>query len=109
VASLAVWKMHQRWPDMAFPGRGVPEAREVARLVAHTPATATRTACSNGEPDGTGLAGANFETGWDDNVEYDGASMVGDNMNVDAVDLNSLWAMDAEYLANIATSSRQDE
>ena len=26
------------------------------------------------------------------------------NMNVDAVDLNSLWAMDAEYLAIIATA-----
>jgi glycogen debranching enzyme len=37
-------------------------------------------------------------------VEYDGASMVGNNMNVDAFDLNSLWAMDAEYLTNIATA-----
>ena len=28
--------------------------------------------------------------------------MIGTQMNVDAVDLNSLWSMDAEYLANMA-------
>jgi putative isomerase len=50
------------------------------------------------------FSNAQLETGWDDNVQYATASMVGNNMNVDAVDLNSLWAMDAEYLVNIATA-----
>jgi hypothetical protein len=103
VASLAVWKMHQRWPDMAFLAEVYP------MLVKwHDWWPTARDGNKNGLLEwgagGTGLAGANFETGWDDNVEYDGASMVGNNMNVDAVDLNSLWAMDAEYLANIATA-----
>jgi putative isomerase len=48
--------------------------------------------------------GAQLETGWDDNLEYAGAALSGTTMNADAVDLNSLWSMDAEYLAKIAAA-----
>jgi putative isomerase len=37
-------------------------------------------------------------------VEYIGTLLDGTTMNADAVDLNSLWSMDAEYLASIATA-----
>jgi glycogen debranching enzyme len=48
--------------------------------------------------------GAQYETGWDDNVAYIGTRMDGSTINADAVDLSSLWSMDAEYLARIANA-----
>jgi hypothetical protein len=105
VGSMAVWKMHQRWPgpdDTAFLTEVYP------KLVKwHDWWPTARDGNKNGLLEwGSSTGGfqeAQWETGWDDNEEYDGASMVGNNMNVDAVDLNSLWAMDAEYLTKIAT------
>ncbi len=103
VGALAVWKMHQRWPDLAFLAEVYPKL-----VLWHDWWPTARDGNQNGLLEwgsGTGsFTDAQLETGWDDNVEYDGASIVGNNMNVDAVDLNSLWAMDAEYLADIATA-----
>ena len=103
VGALAVWKMHQRWPDMAFLAEVYPKL-----VLWHDWWPKARDGNKNGLLEwGTATGSfqnAQYETGWDDNVEYSGAGMVGTNMNVDAVDLNSLWAMDAEYLAAIATA-----
>lgn len=99
--ALCVWKMHQRWPDRAFLAEVYPK---LARWHAWWPKA------RDGNHDGllewgssTGdWQGAQWETGWDDNLHFAGTKMVGTAMNADAVDLNSLWSMDAEYLARIA-------
>jgi PA14 domain-containing protein/mannosylglycerate hydrolase MGH1-like protein/trehalase-like protein len=44
--------------------------------------------------------GAQFET--DDNVAFQNTMLVGNTMNADAVDLSSLWSLDAEFLSHIA-------
>jgi hypothetical protein len=106
VGSMCVWKMHQRWPDTAF-------LKEVYPRLAEWHAWWPKG--RDGNHDGllewgsaTGqLQGAKWETGWDDTVHFEGAKMVGPNMDADAVDLNSMWAMDAEYLARIADAIGQ--
>jgi hypothetical protein len=101
VGSLAAWKIYQRWHDMAFLAEVYP------MLVKwHDWWPTARDGNKNGLLEwgtSTGVfQNAQYETGWDDNVEYAGGAMVGNNMNVDAVDLSSLWAMDAEYLTAMA-------
>ncbi len=101
VGAMAVWEMNQRWPDKHFLEEVYP------KLVRwHEWWMKAR----DGNHDGLlewgsekkFKQGAMWETGWDDNVEYDRAHMVGTTLNADAVDLNSLYSMDAEYLAKIA-------
>jgi len=103
VGAMAVWKMHQRWPDMAFLAEVYPKL-----VTWHDWWPKARDGNKNGLLEWGTTTGsfqnAQYETGWDDNVEYAGGAMVGNNMNVDAVDLSSLWAMDAEYLTAIATA-----
>lgn len=104
VGSMCIWKMNQRWPDAAF-------LREVYPRLAHWHAWWVK--ARNARKDGllewgssTGkLEYAQDETGWDDTPHFEGVEgvkMVGSTMNVYAVDLCSLWAMDAHYLALIA-------
>ncbi len=101
VGALCVWKMHQRWPDVDF-------LREVYPKLARW--HAWWFTARDGNHDGLLEWGSNgqsareaiFETGWDDSPAFDGAKMVGNTLNVNAVDLNSLYTMDAEYLALIA-------
>ncbi|MFI5386658.1 MAG: trehalase family glycosidase, partial [Fimbriimonadales bacterium] len=109
VGSMCVWKMHQRWPDKAFLEEVYPKL-----LAWHRWWPKARDGNHNGLLEwgsATGqLQGAKWETGWDDTVHFEGAAMVGPNMNADAVDLNSMWAMDAEYLGFIATAiGKKDE
>ena len=104
VGSMCIWKMHQHWPDAEF-------LREVYPKLATWHGWWLK--ARNGRGDGmlqwgssTGvLQDAQYETGWDDTPHFEGVNgvkMVGHTMNVDAVDLCSLWAMDAHYLALIA-------
>jgi glycogen debranching enzyme len=104
VGSLCVWKMHQYWPDLDF-------LREVyPRLTLwHEWWMKQRNARHDGLlqwGSSTGdLGAAQDETGWDDTPQFEGVEgvkMVGDTMNAYAVDLCSLWAMDAHHLALIA-------
>lgn len=106
VGSLCVWKINQRWPDADF-------LREVYPKLAIWHAWWMK--ARNGKNDGLlewgshggGLQGAQYETGWDDTPQFEGVpgvKMIGDTMNAYAVDLCSLWAMDAHYLALIADS-----
>ena len=55
------------------------------------------------------MQGARWETGWDDTPHFTEAKLVGSTMNAYAVDLNSLWSMDAEYLALIAEALGQPQ
>ncbi|HEX4021970.1 MAG TPA: trehalase family glycosidase [Acidobacteriaceae bacterium] len=104
VGSMCVWKMHQYRPDIDF-------LREVYPKLASWHAWWLK--ARNARNDGllqwgssTGTMGAaQDETGWDDTPQFegvDGVKMVGHTMNAYAVDLCSLWAMDAHYLALIA-------
>lgn len=108
VGSLCVWKMHQRFPDKAFLEEVYPKL-----LSWHDWWPTARDGNKNGLLEwGSELKNfwyAMLETGWDDNVHYLGCKMVGTTMNADAVDLNSLWSMDAEYLANIASALGKTE
>lgn len=104
VGAMCVWKMHQRHPDAAF-------LREVYPKLALWHGWWLKERCPRGDgllcwgsSLGT-LQAALWETGWDDTPgfkEVPGVKMVGHTMNVYAVDLNALWAMDTHYLALIA-------
>lgn len=104
VGSLCIWRMHQYWPDVDF-------LREVYPKLTlwHGWWLKERNAKNDGLlqwGSSTGEMGAaQDETGWDDTPQFEGVAgvkMVGDTMNCYAVDLCSLWAMDAHYLALIA-------
>ncbi|MDE2127192.1 MAG: hypothetical protein KGJ62_11430 [Armatimonadetes bacterium] len=101
VGALCVWKMEQRWPDLKF-------LRWVYPKLKRWHAWWMR--ARDGNHDGllewgsssAGAQGARWETGWDDTPQFDGARMSGETLDADAVDLNALYTMDAEYLARLA-------
>jgi hypothetical protein len=103
VGALVVWKMQERHPDDAFLAEVYPH------LVQWHEWWMT---ARDGNHDGLlewgseqhFWQGAQYETGWDDNVAFQNTMLVGNTMNADAVDLSSMWSMDAEYLARIATA-----
>lgn len=101
VGALCLWKMYERRPDRALLEEAYPH---LVRW--HDWWMKARDGNHNGllewGSEQHWWQGAQYETGWDDNVEYIGTLMDGSHMNADAVDLSSLWAMDAEYLARIA-------
>ncbi|MGB6933311.1 MAG: trehalase family glycosidase [Acidobacteriaceae bacterium] len=111
VGSLCVWKMHQYWPDLDF-------LREVYPRLTLWHAWWLK--ARNAKRDGllqwgssTGeMEAAQDETGWDDTPQFEGVAgvkMVGHTMNCYAVDLCSLWAMDAHHLALIADAIGKPE
>lgn len=101
VAAMCIWKMHERHPDAAFLAEVYPHL-----VTWHEWWMKARDGNHNGllewGSEQQEWQGAQYETGWDDNVAYIGTRMEGKTMNADAVDLSSLWSMDAEYLAKIA-------
>ncbi len=111
VGSMCVWKMHQYWPDLEF-------LREVYPKLAlwHGWWMKERNAKNDGLlqwGSSTGvLQDAQYETGWDDTPQFEGVEgvkMVGHTMNAYAVDLCSLWAMDAHHLSLIADAIGKPE
>jgi hypothetical protein len=102
VASLCVWKMHQRYPDdLRFLVEIYPQ------MVAwHNWWQKYRDAKNDGLLEWGSATqefqAAQYETGWDDNLHFAGASMHGTTMDAYAIDLSSMWSMDAHYLALIA-------
>lgn len=104
VGAMCVWKMHQRQPDVEF-------LREVYPKLSrwHAWWMKERSAKGDGLLQWGSSSGkpqmALYECGWDDTPhfrEMPGVTMVGQVLNVYAVDLCSLWAMDAQYLALMA-------
>jgi hypothetical protein len=101
VGSMCIWKMHQRWPDVAFLKEVYPRLLRWHRWWPKY---------RDGDHDGllewgsekVGKQGALWETGWDDTPQYADSEMVGTTLDTDAVDLNALWSMDAQYLSYIA-------
>ncbi len=111
VGSLCVWKMHQYWPNLDF-------LREIYLQLTlwHGWWMKQRNAKNDGLlqwGSSTGeLDAAQDETGWDDTPQFEGVKgvkMVGHTMNCYAVDLCSLWAMDAHHLALIADAIGKPE
>lgn len=103
IGAMAVWKMNQRWPDKKFLAEVYPH---LVRW--HEWWMKARDGNHNGllewGSEKEFKQGAMWETGWDDNVEYARARMAGTTLDADAVDLNSLYSMDAEYLSKIASA-----
>lgn len=111
VGSMCVWKMHQYWPDLDF-------LREVYPKLTlwHGWWLKERNARNDGLLQWGSSTGEMFaaqdETGWDDTPQFEGVEgvkMVGHTMNAYAVDLCSLWAMDAHHLALIADAIGKPE
>jgi PA14 domain/Glycosyl hydrolase family 63 C-terminal domain len=103
VGALVVWKMQERHPDNVFMAEVFPS---LVRW--HEWWMKARDGNHNGLLEWGSeqhfWQGAQYETGWDDNLAFQNTMLVGNTMNADAVDLSSMWAMDAEYLARIATA-----
>jgi putative isomerase len=101
VTTMCAWKIYERWPDLQFLRDIYPRLRAWHEWWPKN---------SDGNKDGLLEWGASNRTlydawvscGWDDNLSFQGSELVGTQMNLDAVDLNSLWSMDAEYLAHMA-------
>ena len=102
VGSLCVWKMHQRFPDdREFLAEVYPKL-----VLWHDWWPKHR----DGKHDGllewgssTGVfQDAQYETGWDDNLQYAKGDMRGTTMDAYSIDLSSMWSMDAHYLALLA-------
>ena len=108
VTSLCVWKMHQRNPDADFLAEVYP-----ALVRWHDWWLKARDGNKNGllewGSEQRFFQGAQYETGWDDNVHYEGAALAGTTMNADSVDLSSLWSLDAEHLALIARALGKED
>ena len=111
VGSMCVWKMHLHHPDLDF-------LREVYPRLALWNSWWMK--ARNAKRDGLLqwgssigiLRDAQWETGWDDTPQFEGVKgveMVGSTMNAYAVDLCSLWSLDAYYLALIADAIGRPE
>jgi glycogen debranching enzyme len=101
VAALCVWKMHQRWPDPAFLAEIYPKLVKWHDWWHLRRAKPGQFLLSWGSARND-INDARLETGWDDTQSFGDGRMVGNLLNEYNVDLNSLWAMDAENLAHIA-------
>ena len=101
VAALCVWKMYQRWPDREFLAEIYPKLVKWHDWFHIKRARPGEFLLSWGSAKGN-ISDARLETGWDDTQSFGNGRMAGNLLNEYNVDLNSLWAMDAENLAHIA-------
>lgn len=102
VGAWCVWKMHQRYPaELEFLAEVYPR---LLRWHDWWPRfrDAHHTGLLSWGSETGKFQAAQYETGWDDNLHFAGARMVGRTMDCYAVDLCALWAMDAHYLALLA-------
>jgi PA14 domain/Bacterial alpha-L-rhamnosidase 6 hairpin glycosidase domain/Glycosyl hydrolase family 63 C-terminal domain len=108
IASLAVWRLHEHRPDPAFLAEVYPH---LVRW--HDWWMTARDGNHNGLLEWGSeqhyWQGAQYETGWDDNVAFADTLLVGNTQNADAVDLSSLWSIDAEFLSRIAKALGKTE
>jgi len=102
VGSLNTWKVYQRWPDRAFLAEVYPKLVKWHDWWHKKRAKPGDFLLSWGSATGSDMQDARWETGWDDTHSLDGGKFEGTSVNVYAVDLCSMWAMDAENLAKIA-------
>ncbi len=101
VTSMCAWKLYQRWADIEFLEQVYPRL-----LRWHDWWPKHSDGNQNGLLEWGALSGgwkqALLASGWDDTPHFNGSKFAGTQMTADAVDLNSLWSMDAEYLAKMA-------
>ena len=107
VTSLCAWKMFQRWGDKQF-------LEEVFGRLLRWHDWWPK--FSDGNKNGLLEWGskvdfrlARLATGWDDTPHFDGAQFENGQMTADAVDLNSLWSLDAETLSKMAAVLNRPE
>lgn len=107
VTSLCAWKLYQRWRDKQFLEEVFPR---LLRWHDWWPKF------SDGNKNGLLEWGskvdfrlARLATGWDDTPHFDGAQFEDGQMTADAVDLNSLWSLDAETLSKMAAVLNRPE
>jgi len=107
VTSLCAWKLYQRWGDKQFLQEVYPR---LLRWHDWWPKN------SDGNRNGllewgskTDFRLARLATGWDDTPHFEGAGFVNGQMTADAVDLNSLWSLDAEMLSKMAVVLNRPE
>lgn len=104
VGSMCIWRSHLLRPDLEFLREVYPILKKWNEWwMSH------RNARGDGllqwGDDGGSFEIAMYETGWDDTPHFqgvEGVRMEGTTLNCYAVDLCSLWAMDAHYLSLIA-------
>jgi len=111
VGSLCIWKMHQYWPEVDFLREVYPKLTLWHAWWMKERNTKNDGLLQWGSSTGE-MSAAQDETGWDDTPQFEGVAdvkMVGHTMNCYAVDLCSLWAMDAHHLALIADAIGRPE
>lgn len=108
VAAMCIWKMHQRWPDMDFLKEVYPKIVKWHEWFREGRSHKDSYLLSWGDGSGKFFE-AVLETGWDDTPSFDGGEMDGTVMNVYCVDLCSMWAADAEYLAKMARALGKED
>lgn len=101
VTSMCAWKLYQRWRDPEFLEQVYPRL-----LQWHDWWPTHSDGNQNGLLEWGSLSGgwkqALLASGWDDTPHFSGSKFAGTQMTADAVDLNSLWSLDAEHLAKMA-------
>lgn len=106
VGSMCIWRSHLLRPDTEFLREVYPSLKAWNEWWMKHRNSQGDGLLQWGSDDGD-FTNAMYETGWDDTPHFkgvDGVRMQGATMNVYAVDLCALWAMDAHYLALIAES-----
>lgn len=104
VGSFCIWKAHQYRPDVEFLKEAYPHLVKWHEWWMKYRNVKKDGLLQWGSED-RNFQNAMYETGWDDTPHFagtEGVRMEGTCMNVYAVDLCALWAMDAEYLSYIA-------
>jgi hypothetical protein len=118
VGAMATWKIYRLHPDKEFLAEVYPKlVKWHDWWFAINPATSKPNrdgncngllewGCDSGQPQDV-----KFESGIDDSPIFDEMAVdpVTKTMRLDAVDLNALWAMDAEYLGKIAEALSKPE
>lgn len=108
IGAMNVWKLHERYPDLAFLGEVYPKLVKWHDWFKVGRARKGQMLLSWGNNHGNAWH-ANLESGWDDTPAFEGAVLEDDLLNVYCVDLSSLWAADAEYLEKMALALGKKE
>jgi hypothetical protein len=101
VGSMCIWRSHLLRPDINFLREVYPILKAWNEWWMKYRNPNNNGLLAWGDEKGS-LQTAMYETGWDDTPHFQGVRMAGTTMNAYAVDLCSLWAMDAHYLSLIA-------
>lgn len=111
VGSMCIWRSHLLRPDTAFLREAYPTLKAWnAWWMDHR--NARQDSLLQWGDDYGSFEIAMYETGWDDAPHFqavEGVKMEGTTMNVYAVDLCALWAMDSHYLSLIAKAIGETE